>query len=404
MENYEFIAYNKKGHKITGTKTALSLEDAKIAIKKDKLILRKIKKLNENKISLPLNFLSQNRISKEKILQFTDEIKLILESGIGIIEALQMQEDETKEKHIKKVIINIKNNIIEGSSIWESFGKYENIFGSFYINLIKIGEFSGTLSENFERLSQNLKMEINIKNKVKEAAFYPGIILSFSIVVIVFLLKYVLPNFLQIFEESPVELPMITRVFIHLGNHVGKSLLILTTIVSAGFYYHKKLLQKDKYRYSFHYYLLKIPLVRDIISKKLLTTISKNFSLMINAGIGIIDSIDNISTNLGNDYITENLFQMKSKILAGNSIGSSIRILNIFPNNYIKMINIGEETGKIVEMFDKISEISREEMEKVIKKFLVILEPLLILILGIIIGLVVIAIYLPIFSMSDIVV
>lgn len=404
MENYKFIAYDKKGQRIIGIKNALSLEEAKNSIKKDRLILKKIKKVNHKKISLTLPFLGKNRISKEKILQFTEEIKIILESGIGIIEALQIQEDETREKPLKEMIIDIKTNISEGSSIWEAFGKYENILGSFYINLVKIGEFSGTLSDNFHRLSKNLKMEVNIKNKIKEAAFYPGIILSFSFVVIIFLLKYVLPGFVQMFEGSTVELPMITRIFLYLGNNLGIGIFILMLVGSVGFYLHKKLLLKEKYRYSFHYFLLKIPIWGEIIRKKLVTTISKNFSLMINSGIGIIDSIENISTNIGNDYITENLFQMRNKILAGNNIGTSIRLLNIFPNNYIKMIIIGEETGKIVEIFDKISDIAKDDMEKIIKKFLVILEPLLILILGIIIGLVVIAIYLPIFNMSDIVV
>lgn len=404
MGSYKYIAYNKKGRKFTGIVNADSIKNAKLSVKKDKLILKDIYEFKKNTNFIIYDFLFNKKIHKEKILQCFHEMKVMLESGIGIIDSLKIQEEETIDIQLKKIIFEIKDEIIKGNSIWEAFNNYKNIFSPLCINFIKIGELSGTLSENFSRIEENLKMEISIGKKIKEASFYPAIILTFSSIVVIFLIKYVLPNFISMFDGSDVKLPMITSIFLAIGNHIGKGIIAFVIIISGLNYFRKKLLLIKKYRYSYHKYLLDVPISGNIIKKKLITTISKNFSLMLNSGMGIIESIDNITTNLNNSYIEVNFIKMKSSILNGGDIGNSIKLLELYPSNYLKMILIGEETGKIVEIFNKIAEISHNDMENLIKKLLVIIEPILILILGIIIGLVVVAIYLPIFSMSELVV
>ena len=404
MGCYKYVAYNKKGKKINGVINADSIINAKLSIKKDKLILKDIYEFKKNTNFIIYDFLFNKNINKKKILQYFHEMKILLESGIGIIDSLKIQEEETIDPQLKKIIFEIKNEIIKGNSIWEAFNNHKDIFSSLYINFIKIGELSGTLSENFSRIEENLKMEIEISKKIKEASFYPTIILVFSLIVVVFLIKYVLPNFINMFDDSNVKLPLITTIFLKIGNHIGKGIMILTIIISGLNYFRKKFLLKNKYKYHYHKYLLNIPFTGNIMKKKLITTISKNFSLMINSGMGIVESIDNIAINLNNSYIEINFIKMKNNILNGGDIGSSIKLLELYPNNYLKMILIGEETGKIVEIFDKISEISHNDMETLTKNLLVTIEPILILMLGIIIGLVVVAIYLPIFSMSELVV
>ncbi|MGF6906634.1 type II secretion system F family protein [Fusobacterium sp. PH5-44] len=404
MGSYRYIAYNKKGNKINGIIKADSIANAKLSLKKNKLILIDISESSKNASSFIYDFVFKKKIQKEKLLQYFHEMKIMLESGIGIVESLKIQEEETKDLQLKKIIGEIRKEITKGNTIWEAFNNYEDTFSPLYINFIKVGELSGTLSENFARIEENLKMEIDIRKKIKEASFYPTVILSFSLIVVIFLIKYVLPNFISMFEDSSVKLPLITIIFLTIGNHIGKGLALFMAIIGGLIYSMKKLLLRKKYRYRYHKYSLNIPFCGNIIKKKLITTISKNFSLLLNSGMGIIESIENITNNINNSYIETNFIRVKENILSGSNISDSIKLLELYPNNYLKMILIGEETGKIVEIFDKIAEISHSDMENIIKNLLVVIEPMLILLLGIIIGLVIVAIYLPIFSISELVI
>ncbi|MDR3260148.1 MAG: type II secretion system F family protein [Fusobacteriaceae bacterium] len=396
MSIYNYTAFDTKGKQKHGKKEAIDINDLKKILRSENLIL-----LN-GKLEKHI-FLFKQKIDKRKILFFTREVKIMLESGIDIIRVLAIEEEEIENLKFKEIIRDIKNEILSGKSIGDSFKKHENIFDETYINYLKIGESSGTLTENIDRICQYIEIDLELSAKIKEAMFYPTIIFIFSILVIFFLVGFVLPNFVEMFIDSGTELPLLTRVLLFFSDHILKIFMILLSVILCLRYLRQQIFKNPEKKYEYQRKIFNIIIFGNIFKKNIISKLSKNFALLLNSGMVITSVIENISNNIDNVYIEKKLYKMKILILSGNEIGNSITELGIFPKNYITMIKIGEESGKLVEIFEKISEISQEEMEREIKRMLIFIEPLMIMILGIAIGIVVVAIYLPIFSMSDLI-
>jgi len=394
MVTYSYTAFDSKGHAVHGKRAAEDLEGLREGLRREKMILVRARAVR----SL---FSSFRKISAGQVLYFTTELKMMLESGIDIIRALAMEEEETEQPRFREMIADMKKEILGGKTMGEAFEKYRDVFGAFYVNYIRIGETSGTLTENIGRICLQMETEQELKRKVREAMFYPAVIFSFSTLVIIFLVLFVLPNFAQMFEESETALPLLTRALLYFGNNLPRILIVSLPLALALPFLKKRILAEPDYRYRLDRKKFHLPLLGEIFQKSMAAALAQNFSLLINSGMVITEILEHLAVNTENSFIRQRLKEMKRQILSGGAVGSAVEELTIFPKNYLKMIRIGEESGKLAEMFEKIYQISRENLEQNIKRLLIWIEPLLILFLGTAVGIVITAIYLPIFSMSN---
>lgn len=391
MKKYKYVGYDRYGNIKYGTCSASDEIKLKEILKKERI---RIKKFSEITI--------RRKIFKEEILNFTKEILIMLDSGISIIKILEIQEQQYKAP-LKDILGELKRDILNGDTLGEAFKKYEEIFGSFYIGMIFLGESSGNLDKNLRKICEYLELEIRIIKKIKEVIFYPCILLTFSILILTFLMIYIFPNFIKLFEESKRELPLLTRILIGISNNFHMIILfficILIIIIFFIRYIKKDRVLKEKYDGI----LLKVPIIKRFIIGNFIIRFSKNISIMLSSGIVIMDILKLLKNFFENIVIKRELEIIEELLFEGKQLSEGLKKNNLFPQKYIKLVIVGEKSGELSRVFEQIAKLEEERIERDIKKLLTLVEPILIIILGLILSIIIIAIYLPIFNMSNLI-
>ena len=391
MKKYKYVGYDRYGNIKYGTCSASDEIKLKEILKKERIRIKKFSEIT-NKI----------KISKEEILNFTKEILIMLDSGISVIKILEIQEQQYKAP-LKDILGELKRDILNGDTLGEAFKKYEEIFGSFYIGMIFLGESSGNLDKNLRKICEYLELEIRIIKKIKEVIFYPCILLTFSILILTFLMIYIFPNFIKLFEENKKELPLLTRILIGVSNNFHMIILfficILIIIIFFIRYIKKDRVLKEKYDGI----LLKVPIIKSFIIGNFIIRFSKNISIMLSSGIVIMDILKLLKNFFENIVIKRELEIIEELLFEGKQLSEGLKKNNLFPQKYIKLVIVGEKSGELSKVFEQIAKLEEERIERDIKKLLTLVEPILIIILGLILSIIIIAIYLPIFNMSNLI-
>ena len=391
MKKYKYVGYDRYGNIKYGTCSASDEIKLKEILKKERIRIKKFSEIT-----------TKIKISKEEILNFTKEILIMLDSGISVIKILEIQEQQYKAP-LKDILGELKRDILNGDTLGEAFKKYEEIFGSFYIGMIFLGESSGNLDKNLRKICEYLELEIRIIKKIKEVIFYPCILLTFSILILTFLMIYIFPNFIKLFEESKRELPLLTRILIGVSNNFHMIILfficILIIIIFFIRYIKKDRVLKEKYDGI----LLKVPIIKSFIIGNFIIRFSKNISIMLSAGIVIMDILKLLKNFFENIVIKRELEIIEELLFEGKQLSEGLKKNNLFPQKYIKLVIVGEKSGELSKVFEQIAKLEEERIERDIKKLLTLVEPILIIILGLILSIIIIAIYLPIFNMSNLI-
>ena len=391
MKKYKYVGYDRYGNIKYGTCSASDEIKLKEILKKERIRIKKFSEIT-----------TKIKISKEEILNFTKEILIMLDSGISVIKILEIQEQQYKAP-LKDILGELKRDILNGDTLGEAFKKYEEIFGSFYIGMIFLGESSGNLDKNLRKICEYLELEIKIIKKIKEVIFYPCILLTFSILILTFLMIYIFPNFIKLFEESKRELPLLTRILIGVSNNFHMIILfficILIIIIFFIRYIKKDRVLKEKYDGI----LLKVPIIKSFIIGNFIIRFSKNISIMLSSGIVIMDILKLLKNFFENIVIKRELEIIEELLFEGKQLSEGLKKNNLFPQKYIKLVIVGEKSGELSRVFEQIAKLEEERIERDIKKLLTLVEPILIIILGLILSIIIIAIYLPIFNMSNLI-
>lgn len=391
MKKYKYVGYDRYGNIKYGTCSASDEIKLKEILKKERIRIKKFSEIT-----------TKIKISKEEILNFTKEILIMLDSGISVIKILEIQEQQYKAP-LKDILGELKRDILNGDTLGEAFKKYEEIFGSFYIGMIFLGESSGNLDKNLRKICEYLELEIRIIKKIKEVIFYPCILLTFSILILTFLMIYIFPNFIKLFEENKKELPLLTRILIGVSNNFHMIILfficILIIIIFFIRYIKKDRILKEKYDGI----LLKVPIIKSFIIGNFIIRFSKNISIMLSSGIVIMDILKLLKNFFENIVIKRELEKIEELLFEGKQLSEGLKKNNLFPQKYIKLVIVGEKSGELSKVFEQIAKLEEERIERDIKKLLTLVEPILIIILGLILSIIIIAIYLPIFNMSNLI-
>lgn len=392
MPQYRYTAYNLKGKKCRGKKEFSNEMEFRKFLKSKRMILIQFDILKKTK-----------KISQENILSFTRELKIMLESRIGIVEALDIQKNQYENSKFGEIIFEIRKDILNGNSIGDAFKKHRNIFGNFYVSLLYLGEKPGKIIENLERISVNMELENKIRKKMIEALFYPCIVIVFSMIVVIFLITYVLPNFVEMFNESGTKLPFLTKVLMGTSKNIHYILISMICIYIIIIYLRKKMKNNLKSRFEYDKFVMKIPIYKNIMIKNMIIRFSKNMALLMDSEMPIAEVLEVIIESCDNVVVKKDIEDMKFSIMSGEGIAESLKQIEIYTGKYQKMAAIGEKSGELINVFHKISQLCQEELENYIGKILILIEPVMIIILGLILGNVIIAIYLPIFNLSDVI-
>jgi len=394
---YKYIALDNRGKKVKGETEANSLVELKQKLRKQKLILLKSKK----KTKYNFQKYGFERIKSKDIAVFTRGLSVMLNAGINIIRSFEILAAQTEKQKFKNIIQEIKKDISSGVPLATSLSKYPKYFDKLYVSMVKAGEASGKLDVILMRIASSLEKSEEIKGKVKGALIYPMVVFLTALIVMFFMLAFIIPKFMLLFQGTGVEMPLLTRIVIKVSEIISKYWYLFILIIGLTLIMIKKILLTQKGKRIFDSILLKIPIVGNFIRKTDMARFTRTLSTLLNSGVNILVAFDISGEIVGNTLIGEAILKAKKSIRDGASIHKPLEESGQFLPMVTDMIEVGEESGKLSEVLEKVADFTEMELEEAVRNLLSVFEPLIILFVAIGVGILIISMFLPLFQMSD---
>ncbi|NCN07537.1 type II secretion system F family protein [Candidatus Falkowbacteria bacterium] len=342
------------------------------------------------------------KISSTNKIFLLQNLSVMIRAGVPLADALSTLADQTKNKKLKEILFDVQNKIKEGKTFSEGLEPYQENFGEMFINMIKAGETSGQLDSVIKELHEQTNKDHKLMSKVRNALTYPIIIITAMFGIGTFMMVFVLPNITNLFTELEVQLPLPTRILIAVSNFVqanGLYLVIFIFIAVATFI---KIIRTKKGKYIFDSILIKIPVISGIIKKINLARASRSLSSLIKTDITIIETLQITSRVLGNSLYKKALTESAEQVKKGNKMADVFKNYpNIFPPNIIQMVSVGEETGSLDEVLENLAVFYEEEVYSTMDNLPVIIEPVLMILIGIAVGGIALAIMMPMQTLTE---
>ena len=305
-----------------------------------------------------------------------------------------------RHRKAKALFLNIVSQIKEGQDFSATLAGFPEIFSGFYTSLIRVGETSGTLPENVSRLADFLEEERDFKSNLLVITTYPALVAGLGFVTVFALLKFIVPRIVGIFEEIGQVLPLPTRVLINISDFISGFWHVSIILILAAVFLSRNIFKKPKYKLKFDRMILKVPLLGELARKIEICRMSRTLSLLLKGGLPILDCIDILVPTLSNIEFRQRMAQVKDDVKEGLSLHESMSKSAIFDDTFLNVISVGEESGRLPDVLDRLSYDYQKEINRNTKVLITILEPLLIIVMGFIIGLIVISMLLPIFQIE----
>ena len=392
MPAYSYTAINQDGAKKKGILSAESEREARKLVKD--------LKLTPLKVSESKNLGKTLKIKDKDIVIMTRQLATLLEASTPIVEALNITAKQLKNKNLIYILYNLKEEIVQGKRLGSSMKKFPGVFTDTYISMVTAGDSSGNLDIVFTKLADYLEESASIKQKVISALTYPIVLIGFSIVVIISLLAFVLPQVVGQFIKAGAELPFITKFLIGISNNIIPILIIFAVLCAVIFYSYKNYVRKIENKISFDRRVLNIPLLGNFILNSELERFSSTMELLLASGTNLDVALDECSKIFDNKFLSKIVVDAKNDVVEGKDFIVSLKNEGILPDIFIQLISSGYRSGNLAKMFNKVSHFMKSEIENKRAIFLSLLEPVVIILMGGFIMLIVLAILIPIMQMN----
>ncbi len=392
MPAYSYTAINQDGTKKKGILSAESEREARKLVKDLKLTPLKVYESKDLGKTL--------KIKEKDIVIMTRQLATLLEASTPIVEALNITANQLQNKNLVYILYNLKEDIVQGKRLGSSMKKFPGVFSDTYISMVSAGDSSGNLDIVFTKLADYLEESASIKQKVISALTYPLILIGFSIIVIISLLAFVLPQVVGQFIKAGAELPFITKFLIGISNNIVPILIVAVLFISIIFYFYKKYVSKIENRIKFDRNILNIPLLGNFILNSELERFSSTMELLLASGTNLDVALEECSKIFDNKYLSNIVLNAKNDVVEGKDFIVSLKNEGVFPDIFIQLISSGYRSGNLAKMFNKVSHFMKSEIENKRAIFLSLLEPVVIILMGGFIMLIVLAILIPIMQMN----
>lgn len=339
----------------------------------------------------------------EEIVIFSRQLATMINSGLPLFQALDILTDQTENPLFKDVLKDVKKDVETGSSFSEALEKFPNTFSQLYTNMIRAGEVSGMLDDIMARLSDYLEKTSRLQRKVKSALVYPAAVSGIAVIITVVLLVKVVPTFADIFSGFDAELPMPTKVLMAVSDALRFNLHFVFVGAVIGFFVLKHWLKTPGGKKAFDGFSLNMPVFGPLLRKVAISKFSRTFSTLMKSGVPILEALEIVGKTSGNVVVEAAVNSTRASIREGNSMSEPLEKSGVFPLMVTKMIAVGEQTGALEAMLEKIADFYDEQVDAAVTGLTSLIEPLLIAFLGIVIGGVVLAMFMPMFEMVNIV-
>jgi type IV pilus assembly protein PilC len=341
-----------------------------------------------------------DRANFNDVVTFTRQIAIMLNAGLTLIDSLAILRKQTTKQSYLHLLEDIDKEIRSGNSLSDALNKHRNLFSNLYIALVKSGEASGKLNEILSRLADNLEKQREFRGKITSALIYPVIIIISMVGVMFVMVTFVIPKLLNLYKDFNIELPFTTKILIAISSILTKTWPIILILLFVSLPLIKKIADLPPVRYKIDYYLLRLPLFGRIIQMAALVDSTRTLAILTNSGISILDSLS-IVTDISENVIYKKTFEnIYKQIEKGGSLGEAFERAEIFPPILVQMVTVGEETGHLDETLNKISRYFEMESEIAVKAATSMVEPLILVVLGLGVGFLVMSVITPIYNLT----
>ena len=374
------------------------------ALIKAQLRRQGVNPLKVKKKSKPLFGESSGKITTKDITVFSRQLATMMSSGVPLVQAFEIVGRGHENKAMQQLIMGIKADVEAGGSLNEALSKHPRQFNELYINLVVAGEHAGILEEILHKLANYMEKTEALKSKIKGAMFYPLAVVVVAFVITCILMIFVIPQFQELFSGFGADLPALTQFVVNMSKWFQSYWYIMIgAIVGAVFAVREAMQRSIKFAHFVDRALLKFPVLGDILNKSAIARFARTLATMFAAGTPLVEAMTSVAGACGNIVYYEAVMKMRDEIATGTQMQAAMRDANIFPNMVVQMVAIGEESGALDSMLSKVADWYEQEVDDAVDSLTSLLEPLIMAFLGVLIGGLVIAMYLPIFKMGQVV-
>jgi type IV pilus assembly protein PilC len=396
MPVFTYRGTNKTGTTITGERTAGSKDELKATLRRENISVNKLSEKGKE-FSIPT---FGGGVDSKELAVFTRQFSVMIDAGLPLVQCLEILSGQQENRMFQKILNGVRASVEGGATLSVSMKQYEKVFDPLYYNMVEAGETGGILDTILQRLSTYIEKNVKLKRAVKSAMIYPVAVMGIAAAVIILLLWKVVPIFVELFNGLGVDLPLPTRIVIGLSRFVGSiyGLLFVAAFVGAGIAL-KVWYGTTSGRFAIDTIMLKIPILGIVLRKIAVARFTRTLGTLISSGVPILEGLDITARTSGNAVVERAISHTRKAVEAGRSLVDPLKETDVFPGMVTQMIGVGEQTGAMDAMLQKIADFYEDEVDAAVKDLLTALEPIMIVFLGIVVGGVVISMYLPLFSL-----
>lgn len=404
MPKFQYQAKKSSGQLVQGELEAGSQQEAIIRLRAQQLTpIRVIQYGNARKAAGKSSPLFAPRVNGKDLQIFTRQFATLINAGIPVVDSLKILSEGLRPGLLKEASAQVKTSIEAGRSLADSMAQVPNVFDKLYVNMIQAGEEAGILDGILNRLAIYMEKSEKIKGQVKGALVYPMVIVTVAIIVIAGILVFIIPKFMEFFAGAGKEPPALTQMVVNLSNSMIHKWYLYLMVMIVGPILFMQWLKTDAGKDAFDKFIMKAPVFGEVVQKSAIARLTRTLSTLLSSGVGLIEAIDISARTSGNIVIEQALMRSKESVTQGRTFASPLTKEKAFPEMVVQMISIGEQSGTMDIMLGKIADFYEDEVETAVKAMTSLMEPLLMVVLGGIIAVLVVAMYLPIFNMADVV-
>jgi type IV pilus assembly protein PilC len=398
MNTYQYSAKDKNGNNVIGFLEGASEAEVAEGLHKKDLVVVSIKPV-KNKATR----LKGGKVKSDDLVVFSRQLATMIDSGIPLVQSLGILGEQTENPKLKSVVLMVRQDIEAGMSFCDALAKHPYVFSELFINMTKAGEASGMLDEVLDRLASYLEKSAALARKVRSSLVYPAVVVSMAILITAILLLKVVPTFKGIFDMLGGKLPLPTQILIGVSEILRKWFLLLVGLLVMLSFIFKRYISTEKGRYNFDASKLKAWVLGPLFRKIAIAKFSRTFSTLVKSGVSILNALEIVGKTSGNKVVELSLANCRTAVREGEPIARPLFKSGVFPPMVCRMISIGEQTGQLEKMLSKIADFYDEQVDTAVAGLTSLIEPLVIVFLGVIIGGIVIALFMPIFKITELI-
>lgn len=396
MARFTYIGVTTAGKQVKGELQAANKNEAASLLRK-----KKIRPVSIKSSSLNFNLPFLDRVKLQDLSRFTRQFSAMTSAGLALVSCLDILGGQTENKKLAAAIKQVSSDIQGGSTLADALQKHPSIFNSLYSNMVSAGEASGSLDTVLTRLADYLEKSDALRRKIKGAMTYPIIVLCIAVVATAAMLTFVVPTFAQMFSEVGGTLPLPTRIVMNISEFLKSFLPLIILGIIGAFAAVSSYYKTENGKFRIDFIKLKLPVFGDLEQKSCIGRFAQTLSTLLTSGVTILDALAITAKTAGNKVLEKGIIRTLERISGGLTIAEPLKETGVFPPMVIHMIAVGEKTGDLAEMLKKISDFYQEEVDAAVEALTSIIEPIMIIMMGTVIGGILIAMYLPMFDMMS---